>query len=170
MGIGSHQAVFVIVLLIVAVGVGVVAIETPSSSGPHTTATTVVVTSSSTTTETITIATEYLSNHCVAPGGATYVGPCYSTSIGDAAVFNCAAAAATPEGCTQRVFINGSSTASFVVRVNYPVSNIENGSLGDNCELSILYPSGTAGPGAAYCIPLNSTAFYISELQVVSPP
>ena len=133
--------------------------------------TTVVVTSNSNMTETITIAGyDYLSNHCAAPGGATYVGPCYSPSIADAAAINCAAAAATPEGCTQRVFINRSSTASFVVKVNYPVSNIKNGLPGDNCEFSILFPSGTAGPGPAYCIPLNSTAFYISEQHVVGPP
>ena len=87
--------------------------------------------------------------------------PCPASSRVDPYVFNCAAAAATPQGCTEQVNITGTTNESFTITIHYPSTG---GSPGQNCNyVQLLPPPFESEPYNAYCIPINSTSFLISE-------
>jgi hypothetical protein len=97
---------------------------------------------------------------CMVSSGITsYPAPCNSAS--DPYVFSCAAAAATPQGCTAQVNITGTTNESYTITILYP-NNV--GHIGQNCNWTqILPPPFQSEPNNAYCIPINSTSFLISE-------
>jgi hypothetical protein len=87
--------------------------------------------------------------------------PCPASSRVDPYVFDCAAAAATPQGCTEQVNITGTTNESFTITIHYPSAG---GQPGQNCNyVQILPPPFESEPNNAYCIPINSTSFLISE-------
>jgi hypothetical protein len=104
------------------------------------------------------------------PPTTWYPTPCNGGSNADAIVFNCLAAAATPQGCTQRVNLTGSSGQYFVITVWYPFVNYTLGYPGINCKYtvpSVPTPPGPYGPNYAYCITISPTAFIVT---VEAPP
>ena len=97
------------------------------------------------------------------PPTAWYPVPCFGYS--GPHLFNCAAAANTSQGCTQRINITGTSNQSFAVTVWYPYVNYT-GPAWQNCKYtvpSVPNPPGPQGPYYAYCISVNSTSFLITE-------
>ena len=107
------------------------------------------------------------------PPTTWYESPCFGveTNGTSVVVFNCAAAAATKQGCTQRVNTTGQGAPQpagphyFAVTVWYPYINY---SLypGVNCrftEPSVPAPPGPGPPIYAYCISFNSTSFIVAE-------
>ena len=98
---------------------------------------------------------------------------CWSTSLSEAVVFNCVAAAAGPEGCTLRVPIKN-TTESFIVTVwlNYTGNDyILSDTLPphiSNCTWSYTTTMPTHPP-LAYCPLLNSTSFLLAESVSTSP-
>jgi hypothetical protein len=95
----------------------------------------------------------------VSSGVTSYPGVCSSYS--DPVLFNCAAAAATPKGCTQVVDITGTTNQNFTVTVWYPDNS---GRPGQNCDWTqLLPPPFESYLVNAYCIPVNSTTFLVSE-------
>lgn len=129
---------------------------------------TLTVTSIQTTTQTVANRTipwyglYYLS---AAPGCAvsygvhSYPAPCFAYSGG--VLFDCAAAAATPQGCTEKVNITGTSNQNFIITIWYPYNT---GVPSQNCKWTESLPT-PPGPDSAfaYCISVNSTSFLISE-------
>ena len=86
--------------------------------------------------------------------------------LSEAVVFDCAMAARSSSGCTQRVFLNGTLGESYVVTVWYNAT-MGNSTFGHNsglswinCKFSVHPP---AGPSLyyAYYIALNSTSFLV---------
>lgn len=107
---------------------------------------------------------------CLADGAPA---PCFGP-LSEAVIFNCAIAAKSSSGCTQEVYINGSSSESYVVTVWYNAT-LGNSTFGYssglswiNCRLSVHPPS---GPSIyyAYYIALNSTSFLVST-PIPAPP
>ncbi len=97
------------------------------------------------------------------PPTTWYPVPCFGPNS-DEVIFNCSAAAASPQGCTQRVNLNGSSGQYFVLTIWYPYTNSTLG-LSVNCKYtipSVPITTGPAGPYYAYCISTNSTAFIVT--------
>lgn len=98
------------------------------------------------------------------PGGSpVYPVPCFGPNS-SAYAFNCAAAAATSQGCTQVVNIIGTSPKpNFTITVWYPY-NYQGEQLSQNCKWTESIPN-PPGPESeyAYCISLNSTAFFVTE-------
>ena len=144
--------------------------QTVVTQSNHTITDTATETETETTTTTTTIANRtipwyglvYLSADpgCTVSSGVTsYPGVCSSYS--DPVLFNCAAAAATPKGCTQVVDITGTSNQNFTVTVWYPDNS---GRPGQNCDWTqLLPPPFELDLINAYCIPVNSTTFLVSE-------
>jgi hypothetical protein len=95
---------------------------------------------------------------CTGPGG--YL-PCWG---GEAYIFNCADAAATPQGCSQQVTGTLAPRPSYFIDVRYPYYN-QTEPLGANC----LWTVGTIAPeqGYAHCTSTNSTSFFVS---IQAPP
>ena len=92
-------------------------------------------------------------------GITSYPGPCNSFS--DPYVFDCAAAAATPQGCTAQVNITGTTNESYTIMIWYPY---DSGDPGQNCYWTQILPGQPIFEQInAYCIPVNSTAFIVSE-------
>lgn len=93
-----------------------------------------------------------------------YPVPCEGSNS-DVVVFNCAAAAASPEGCIQRVNLSTSPGQYFVLKIWYPYINYT--LLPDfNCRwtvISVPSPPGPDGPYNSYCISVNSTSFMIAD-------
>ncbi len=98
------------------------------------------------------------------PAGPWSPSPCFGPRS-DAVVFNCMKAAATSQGCTQRVYYKGNASESYVVTVWYPYFNSTANSEGYNCKLA-FYPE-TVHTGYAYCMSVNSTSFLVAQ---PSPP
>jgi len=105
------------------------------------------------------------------PPTTWYEIPCLGFNA-DPVVFNCAAAAASPEGCTLRVNTTGEYTPQpsgpnyFTVTIWYPYVNDTAGYPGVNCKYivpSVPTPPGPQGPYYGYCISLNSTAFIVTQ-------
>jgi hypothetical protein len=86
---------------------------------------------------------------------------CPASSRVDPYIFNCTAEAATPQGCTEQVNITGTTNESFTITIHYPSAG---GSPEQNCNyVQLLPPPFESEPYNAYCIPINSTSFLISE-------
>jgi hypothetical protein len=85
-----------------------------------------------------------------------------------AVTFNCAIAAKSPSGCTQKVYINGSASKSNVVTVwyNATLGNItfgySSGLSWINCKYSVQPPAGSGLPEYAYYVAVNSTSFLVA--------
>lgn len=110
----------------------------------------------------------YLSN---APGCSWSQGnrsgysPCWSYFSTDAISFNCISSAGTPQGCTQQVYVRGTTNESFTVTTWYPFSN-SSAPIWANCKYSV--PSepvtpGSSGQAPAYCITTNSMTFIVTQ-------
>jgi hypothetical protein len=91
------------------------------------------------------------------PGG---IGPSLG---GDAYVFDCLAAAASPNGCTQTVTSTLSPYPSYVINIRYPFTNSTTPSWA-NCLTTENESS-----GYARCIPITSAAFVVFEGDVMPP-
>ena len=103
------------------------------------------------------------------PPTTWYETPCFGSNA-DEIVFNCAAAAATTQGCTRRFNVTGvveptpSGPGYFVVTIWYPYVNASVYP-GVNCKYtvpSVPTPPGPEGPGYAYCISVNATSFIVA--------
>ena len=99
-----------------------------------------------------------------APGSASYPAPCFGPNS-SAYAFDCAVAAGTSQGCTQRVNIAGGSSPIFNVTVWYPYTNYPGEQSSQNCKWTepLPTPPGPEGPYYAYCITISSTSFFIAE-------
>jgi hypothetical protein len=104
------------------------------------------------------------------PPTTWYEVPCFGIDT-NPVIFNCAVAAATPQGCTQRINTTGppppqpSGPNYFVVTIWYPYINYTVYP-GLNCRYSVPSvptPPGPYGPSYAYCIPINATAFIVAQ-------
>ncbi|HYB07348.1 MAG TPA: hypothetical protein VEB87_04235 [Nitrososphaerales archaeon] len=93
--------------------------------------------------------------------------PCLG-SLSTAVIFNCVTAARSLSGCTQRVYINGSASKSYVVTIWYNAT-LGNSTFGYssglswiNCKYSVRPAS---GPSLfyAYYVALNSTSFMVGS-------
>ena len=106
------------------------------------------------------------SGYTVSYGSMVYPTPCFGAT---GYVFECGAAAATSQGCTQEVYISGANE-NFNVTIWYPYLDHAGEQPGQNCQWSGSLPSppGPDGPYYAYCIPVNSTSFLVS--QPAPPP
>jgi hypothetical protein len=121
----------------------------------------------STTTETVTSETVMpfyglvmlvASSSCsVSYGSTSYPALCWGNS--DPIVFNCAAEAATPQGCSQQVDVSGTP---ITLTAWYPYA-ASNGSEWQDCKVTESLPS-PPGPQTAfgYYISLNSTSFIVA--------
>lgn len=95
---------------------------------------------------------------CRGPSGYT---PCFGGDLSQAEVFNCASAAASSSGCTQRVVSSSNPQNSYQITIRYPYVGHSNESLWANC---IYTDSGDPGQYYyAYCISISSTAFIVTE-------
>ena len=104
----------------------------------------------------------YLTNDCYATGAGGYT-PCFG---GDHPyVFNCIAAASTPQGCTQTVTSTLAPYPSYVINIRYPFANSSAPSWA-NC---LWITSGAVGAtsGNGLCFSVNSTSFVVGQS---SPP
>jgi hypothetical protein len=110
----------------------------------------------------------YLSS---APGGSISVsqsGPGYPAPVfgseSDAVVFDCASAAATPQGCMKTVTFKGTSNQTYTVKVWLPYLNASAGIPWENCRYAVTSVPirGSQAPVYAYCISLNSTSFLVA--------
>lgn len=98
---------------------------------------------------------------------ATYI--CQGGNRSSALVLNCAAAAATPEGCAQTVTYQGSAHQQYVITVWYPFNNTTVSSDGYNakvdlraaCENGILVTGSCVYTQYMTIQSLNSTAFVV---------
>lgn len=99
---------------------------------------------------------------CIGTGGGfngtDYPAPCFSSTISEAYVFNCASTAASLSGCQARfnsTLSPGSPT--YTITVWYPITGETGESSLDNCKF-VDSPQ----PSYGYCISLNSTSFILS--------
>ena len=98
---------------------------------------------------------------CTGPGG--YV-PCFGGSMPNNTpyFFNCAAAAATPQGCTQKVTYTGvplvSQVPSYVINIRF---TNQTAPWWANCLWSVQ--GTTAGQEYGYCMMVSSTSFALGE-------
>ena len=145
--------------------------QTISSQMNYTITSTAIRTETSTTTETVTTGTvvpfyglDFLS---AAPGCAieygaySYAAPCFSSTPH---IFDCATAAATPQGCTQLIHITGAPNQNFTVTVWYPLA-VNSGVPSQNCkwiQTNLPTPPGPDGPYYDYCFYINSTSFLVA--------
>jgi hypothetical protein len=94
---------------------------------------------------------------------------CWGGSGNGAYVFNCASAAATPQGCTRQVTTTLTTTSgfipSYIINVWYPFAN-ETEPAWANCLYSVQ-TSGQPLEGFANCAFTNSTAF---TMGIPAPP
>ncbi len=106
----------------------------------------------------------YLTNDCLRGGAGGYI-PCFGSS--QPYVFNCAAAAATSQGCTQEVTSTLAPYPSYVINIRYPFISSSAPSWA-NCRWIV---SGAAGAvsGSGHCFSSNSTSFLVGE-QAPPPP
>ena len=94
------------------------------------------------------------SSYATGPGG-------YAPSWGgNAYLFNCASAAATPQGCTQQVTSTLAPYPSYVINIKYPFANQSVPSWA-NCLWTVQ--GITPGQDYAYCISVNSASFIMGE-------
>jgi hypothetical protein len=111
--------------------------------------------------------TWFLSNDpgCSGPGGYT---PCFSSNISEMVVFNCARAAATPQGCTEQVNSSASSHPSYVITIWYPYVNQPGEQPWANCAFSV--PVDYFNHESSYCISLSLDSFIIVTSAPPPPP
>jgi len=97
-------------------------------------------------------------------GSTSYPVPCWG-QVSNAVAFNCAAAASTPQGCTQQISIAGAPSQTMNMTVLYPYVNHSGEADWQNCKLTETLPS-PPGPQTfiAYCISFNSTSFFAALL------
>jgi hypothetical protein len=97
----------------------------------------------------------------VSSGYASDPTPCFG-QVSTAVTFNCEAAAATSEGCNHQVDIMGSDQ-SMNITVWFPYVNYSGEGPSQNCKWTEYLPA-PLGPqtALAYCIPVNSTSFYVT--------
>ena len=89
--------------------------------------------------------------------------PCWTSGFSGAFIFNCAAAAATPAGCTAQVPSSGPwSAKNYTITVHYPDVGQPGEPASSNCMLSV--PGVTTTPWA-YCFMVNATSFAVSDGQ-----
>jgi len=92
--------------------------------------------------------------------------PCWTSDFPGAFIFNCAAEAATPAGCTTQVSSGvgnaGSPLTNYTITVHYPDVGQPGEPASSNCMLSV--PGITTTPWA-YCFMVNATAFAVSDGQ-----
>lgn len=105
--------------------------------------------------------------------GPWYPAPCAGT-LSTAVVFDCATAARSQSGCTQRVYLNGTLGESYVMTVWYNPAlgnskfGYNSGLSWINCEFSVPSPAGSS-LSYAYYIALNSTSFLVGR-PIPTPP
>jgi len=106
----------------------------------------------------------YLTNDCYRTGAGGYI-PCFRSS--QPYVFNCAAAAATPQGCTREVTGTLAPYPSYIINIRYPFISSSAPSW-VNCRWIV---SGAVGAVSAsgHCFSSNSTSFVVGE-QAPPPP
>ena len=149
--------------------------NTPPDSTPFTPGTyTVAVTDEwgqAVVTHFIVIATEpsegsliYLTDGCYATGAGGYI-PCFASA--NPYVFNCAAAAATPRGCTQVVTSTLVPYPSYIINIRYPFISASAASW-SNCRWIVSGATGAVS-GNGHCFSFNSTSFVVGE-QAPPPP
>ena len=97
-------------------------------------------------------------------------GPCIGYRLSDALVFNCAAAAATPSGCSEiyseGVRYSAAPPVNYTVTVWYPSYGQPNEPASANC-MYISSPVGAMGepsssPSFGYCLMVGPTSFVVS--------
>ena len=161
-------AVYAAVVVVVIVIFGVYGLAQPihNSSGTSSYSNASTPTTTTTTFAFAPYGLLYLSSEpgCLADGvPAPCLGP-----LSTAVIFNCAIAAKSQSGCTQRVYINGSASESYVVTVWYNAT-LGNSTFGHSsglswidCKYSVQPPS---GPSLfyAYFVALNSTSFMVGS-------
>ena len=136
---------------------------TSTTTGTITAATTLTVTSAQLPAN---ISLLYLtaSGVCWGPGGNA---PCWGND--DPYIFDCANAAATPQGCTQQVdtTLTPSAVSNYTIDIMYPFANQTTQEIDQrepsfvNCLWTLEgdYP----GQGYAHCISLTSTSFIMGQ-------
>lgn len=88
---------------------------------------------------------------------------CFKSDPDTSVVFNCAAAAASPSGCTQLV-ADANGQGVYFVNIKYPVVLGGTRFIGLGCTFTILANGTIAGYNYttnASCIPTNATAFVV---------
>lgn len=107
-------------------------------------------------------------NFLSASGGCS-PGPCETQRFSDAMIFTCAAAAATPSGCSviwsTGVRYSVAPIVNYTVTVWYPSYNQPNEPASANCYYTV-FPVGALGRPTAvsfgYCLMVNSASFVVS--------
>jgi hypothetical protein len=95
----------------------------------------------------------------VSVNGTFAGGVCFQRDIGRAAVFDCAASAATPSGCRTTVVSPTKPAYNFNVTIWYPDANVTSPSA--NCEF--LPSLGYNRPSTAWCISISQSSFVIAQ-------
>jgi len=85
--------------------------------------------------------------------------PCGDSSLSDAYVFNCAAAAASASGCTELVTSTLIPSNSYLITIRFPYVNQTGEPYWANCLFEV---EGDTAPPYAYCVMVNSTAFIMA--------
>jgi len=102
--------------------------------------------------------------------GGCSPGPCIGQRFSDAMIFNCAAAAATPSGCSE-IYSEGvrysiAPMVNYTVTVWYPSYNQPNEPASANCMYNVVPVGALVKPVTpilfGYCLMVNSTAFVVS--------
>jgi len=92
--------------------------------------------------------------------------PCWTSDFSEAFIFNCAAEAAAPAGCTAQVSSGlgdaGSPLTNYTITVHYPDVGQPGEPASSNCMLSV---PGVTTPPWAYCFMVNATAFAVSDAR-----
>jgi hypothetical protein len=97
------------------------------------------------------------------PSGPWTPVPCNGPRA-DAIVFNCAAQAASPQGCIQTLFAKNSTTGvGFVVWCPYSGTTRPDGPYLLNASWNEFKTTMPSNPPNAVCVKLNSTAFLLAE-------
>jgi hypothetical protein len=103
----------------------------------------------------------YLSSEVGSCRGPAGYAPCFGGNLSQAESFNCAATAASPSGCTQRVVSSSNPQNSYQMTIWYPYVGHSNESSWANCNYT---DSGDPGQYyGAYCVSISSTAFIVTE-------
>jgi hypothetical protein len=106
----------------------------------------------------------YLSNDCYATGAGGYI-PCFGSS--HPYVFNCAAAAATSQGCTQEVTSALAPHPSYIINIRYPFI-LSSASSWANCQWIVSGATGAVSE-SGHCFSSNSTSFVVGGQAPPSP-
>jgi len=85
--------------------------------------------------------------------------PCFGRDIDNAVIFNCAAAAATPSGCTTTVVSPGYTAYNYNLTIWYPDANAP--APNSNCEF--LPSLGYNTPFDAWCISISQDSFIMAQ-------